>query len=327
MVNPPQADAASLPTVMSDAKTLESQIPTELSGQRFDLALARLFPDYSRSRIQRWIKDGYAQLDGEHCPAKQKVHDGQHVTVRVTETVEVRAIAQSIALSIVFEDDFILVVNKPSGLVVHPGAGNNDGTLVNALLHHDPNLAKVPRAGVVHRLDKDTSGLLVIAKNLVVHKHLVDALKERTVNRQYDAIVCGALTGGGKVDAPIGRHPSQRTKMAVRPNGRPARSFYRIRERFEVHTLVRVQLESGRTHQIRVHMAHIGYPVVGDQTYGGRLRLPAGASELLTAGLRQFKRQALHAVNLEFAHPSSGEPMSFHAEMPQDMCDLVDLLR
>ena len=327
MAKPPNTQCSSNHAPSDDAKVLQTQVPAELAGQRFDLAVARLFPDYSRSRIQQWIKTGNALLDGTCVPVRRKVHGGEDVTVRVVEPVEVQAQAQAIELAIVYEDDWVLVVNKPPGLVVHPGAGNFDGTLVNALLHHDAALSKVPRAGVVHRLDKDTSGLLVIARNLIAHNYLVTALKERTVKRQYDAIVCGVLTGGGKVDAPIGRHPSQRTKMTVRPNGRPARSYYRVRERFNAHTLVRIQLESGRTHQIRVHMAHIGYPVVGDQTYGGRLRLPAGASEALSARLRQFKRQALHAAQLEFEHPRDQEQLSFNAEMPQDMRDLVELLR
>ena len=306
---------------------LQARVPEEMAGQRFDLTLARLFTDYSRSKIQSWIKSGDALLGGKSATAKHKVHTDDLVTVRVRHTTEVRAAPQAIELSIVFEDDLVLVIDKPAGLVVHPGAGNADGTLVNALLHHDPSLASVPRAGVVHRLDKDTSGLLVIAKNLIAHNQLVIALKDRTVSRHYDAIVCGALTGGGEIDAPIGRHPSHRTKMAIRDNGRPARSFYRIRERFEAHTLIRVQLESGRTHQIRVHLSHIGYPLVGDPTYGGRLRLPAGAGEAVHSALRGFKRQALHAARLEFSHPAHGERLHFESEMPQDMRTLVELLR
>lgn len=294
---------------------------------RLDQALARVFPEYSRSRLTTWIRAGLATLDGRPCRPRDRVAGGERVVLETAPAVDSgRWEPQPLAVDAVYEDAHILVVNKPAGLVVHPGAGNPDGTLVNALLHRDPALARVPRAGVVHRLDKDTSGLLVVARTLPAHKALVAALKRRQVEREYLALVAGVLRAGGRVDAPMGRHRVQRTRMAVREQGRPAATRYRVERRFRAHTLVRLTLESGRTHQIRVHMAHIGHPVVGDPTYGGRLKLPPGAGPALAEGLRAFKRQALHAARLALEHPATGEPMAWEAPLPDDMRALLDAL-
>ena len=311
-----------------DSEEIRSAIiPHELAGVRLDQALARVFPEYSRSRLTAWIRTGLATLDGRPCRPRDRVVGGERVVLETAPAVDSgRWAAQPLAVDAVYEDAHILVVNKPAGLVVHPGAGNPDGTLVNALLHRDPALARVPRAGVVHRLDKDTSGLLVVARTLPAHKALVAALKRRQVEREYLALVAGALRAGGRVDAPLGRHRVQRTRMAVRERGRPAATRYRVERRFRAHTLIRLTLESGRTHQIRVHMAHIGHPVVGDPTYGGRLKVPPGAGPALVHALRAFRRQALHATRLALEHPATGEPMGWQAPLPDDMQSLLDAL-
>jgi 23S rRNA pseudouridine1911/1915/1917 synthase len=308
----------------SDDSILYAEIPQSLDSVRLDQALARLFPQYSRSRLQQWIKEGFVLLDGEQHRARDKVHHGQQLEVEVQETVEGEWQAEAIPLDIIFEDQHLIVINKPAGLVVHPAAGNPAGTLLNALLHHAPELEKVPRAGIVHRLDKDTSGVLVVARNLRSHKHLVEQLQARAFEREYTAVVNDVLTAGGTIDAPIGRHPVQRKRMAVvTTGGKPAVTHYRVEQRFRAHTLVRVNLETGRTHQIRVHMAHIHHPLVGDPVYGGRLKLPAGCSEALKTVLRNFKRQALHARLLGLQHPESGENLSWEAPIPEDLKNLI----
>ena len=256
-------------------KRLEAIVPLGLAGKRFDQVAALLFTDFSRSRIQQWIKQGHATLDSRVLPPRHRVSGGERLSVLLTYPPDPRLQPESIELSIVYEDEQILVVDKPSGLVVHPGAGNPGGTLVNALIHHDADLQTIPRAGVVHRLDKDTTGLLVVARSLAAHKHLVEALKHHQVSREYEAMVHGVMTGGGKVDAPIARHRVHRTRMAVHPSGRSALTHYRIKKRLSHHTHISLRLETGRTHQIRVHMSHIGHPIVGDPAYGGRPRLPA----------------------------------------------------
>jgi 23S rRNA pseudouridine1911/1915/1917 synthase len=255
------------------------------------------------------------------------VRGGEQLTVRAEFAVDDRVVAERLPLEILFEDEALLVLNKPPGLVVHPGAGNRAHTLQNALLAHDPALARVPRAGLVHRLDKDTSGVLVVARTPVAHSRLVAALAARSVGREYLALCAGAPTGGGRIDQPIGRHRSQRTRMAVRSDGRQAVTHYRIEERFRAHTLLRVQLETGRTHQIRVHLAHIGYPVVGDPVYGGRMRPLAGAAAGLQQALQNFRRQALHAQRLQFVHPLTGRPRRFEAPPPADLVELLRRLR
>ncbi|HET6914053.1 MAG TPA: 23S rRNA pseudouridine(1911/1915/1917) synthase RluD [Rhodanobacteraceae bacterium] len=307
--------------------TLDARVPAEAAGRRFDQVLAELFPDYSRSRLAGWIRSGAAMLDGAAVAPRQLVRGGESVELRIVEEPAVEAAPEDIALTIVHEDSELLVLDKPAGLVVHPGAGNPRGTLQNALLHHDPRLVNLPRAGIVHRLDKDTSGLLVVARTLPTHTALVAMLGRRDIHRRYAAIVNGVPVAGGTVDAPLDRHPNDRLRRAVREGGRPARTHYRVRERFRAHALLQCELESGRTHQIRVHMAHAGFPLVGDPLYGGGLKLPRGANEELVAALRGFKRQALHAEKLAFEHPASGEPMSFEAEPPADFLGLLDALR
>jgi 23S rRNA pseudouridine1911/1915/1917 synthase len=318
---------ADRPDREDERELLEAVVPLDHAGRRFDQALAELFPDFSRSRLSTWIKSGEALLDGAEAKPRQLLRGGETITVWVTPAIETRAEPEPIALDLRHADEEVLVLNKPAGLVVHPGAGNPRGTLVNALLHFDPKLAELPRAGVVHRLDKDTSGLMVVARSLRAHAALVEQLSSRSVHRQYLAVVAGSMVAGGTVDAPIGRHPSDRIRQAVNEGGREAVTHYRVRERFRSHTLVECRLETGRTHQIRVHMAHVRHPLVGDPLYGGALRLPRGATLALVEGLRGFRRQALHAETLGFSHPGSGEPLSFQAEPPADFQQLLALLR
>ncbi|RUO24522.1 23S rRNA pseudouridine(1911/1915/1917) synthase RluD [Aliidiomarina minuta] len=313
---------------MNQHITHSAIIEEQQAGWRFDQALAELFPDYSRSRLKEWIQAGAVELDGQVVTKpREKVLAGMSVELDVVVEAEERFLAQPIELDIVYEDADILVVNKPAGLVVHPGAGTPDGTVLNALLHHHPEIAQVPRAGIVHRLDKDTTGLMVVAKTLPAQTHLVNALQAREITREYEAIVNGVMTGGGLVDEPIGRHPTKRTSMAVVSSGKPAVTHYRVAERFRLHTRLRLRLESGRTHQIRVHMAHIRHPLIGDTQYGGRPRPPQGAGEELLQGLRIFKRQALHAVKLELDHPVTGERLAWEAAIPDDMVKIAELLR
>ena len=313
---------------MTEERTQHTaRIPDELAGQRLDQALARMFPDYSRSRLKSWLLDGSVLIDGAARRPRDPVHGGESVVLNVTADAAVRAEPEPMALDVVFEDDDLLVVNKPAGLVVHPGAGNASGTLMNGLLAHAPQLETLPRAGIVHRLDKDTSGLMLVAKSLPAHTALVRELAERAISRQYLAICNGVLTGGGTIDAPIERHPVDRTRMAVRDGGRSAVTHYTVVERFRAHTLVRVVLETGRTHQIRVHFAYRRHPLVGDPVYGGRLALPAGASEALREVLRTFRRQALHAARLELKHPVSGEALVFDVPPPLDFLALLRNLR
>jgi 23S rRNA pseudouridine1911/1915/1917 synthase len=307
----------------------EAIVPLSAAGRRFDQALAEMFPDYSRSRLTSWIKDGAVTLDGTKAPPRQLLRGGEKVLLEAELAVEVNSQPEAIDLDIVHEDDYLLVLNKPVGLVVHPGAGNPAGTALNALLHHDPKLAELPRGGIVHRLDKDTSGLMVVARTLAAHTGLVDMLSRHEVERQYEAIVVGTMVAGGTVDAAIGRHMGDRLRQAVRDeeDGKHAVTHYRLRERFRAHSLIQCSLETGRTHQIRVHMAHIAHPLVGDPLYGGGLKLPKGATPELVAALRGFRRQALHAERLAFEHPVTHEPMSFSAERPADQQVLIDALR
>ena len=307
----------------------EAGVPLAAAGRRFDQALAEMFPDYSRSRLSGWIKSGAVTLDGAQAPPRQLLRGGEQVLLQVELEVEVSSEPEAIALEIVHEDEYLLVLNKPAGLVVHPGAGNPAGTLLNALLHHDPKLAELPRGGIVHRLDKDTSGLMVVAKTLPACTALVDLLSRHEVERQYEAVVLGTMVSGGTVDAAIGRHMGDRLRQSVRDeeDGKHAVTHYRLRERFRAHSLLQCQLETGRTHQIRVHMAHINHPLLGDPLYGGGLKLPKGASPELIATLRGFRRQALHAERLSFAHPVTEEALSFNAERPADQLALIEALR
>lgn len=311
-----------------NARTLDLSltIPPEQAGQRLDQALAALLPDYSRSRLKAWIESGEVRVDGAALRPRDKVCGGEAVQIKAQLPEETRAAPQAIPLVLVHEDNHVFVVDKPAGLVVHPGAGNPDRTLQNALLALDPKLATLPRAGIVHRLDKDTSGLLIVARTLPAHTALVRMIGDRDVHREYEAICRGVMTAGGTVDAPIDRHPTDRVRMAVRDGGREAVTHYRVIRRFRAHTHVRVQLETGRTHQIRVHLAHAGFPIVGDKVYGGRLTLPKGASETLRAALRDFPRQALHAARLQFDHPLTGRPVECVSPLPADMRGLLDQL-
>jgi len=312
---------------LPEEQLLSAEVDAELAGLRLDQALARLFTDFSRSRLQTWIKEGRVSVDGRPARGRDKVVPGERIELRAQFENQVPCQPEDIPLDIVFEDKHILVVNKPAGLVVHPAAGNRAGTLQNALLFHDPSLIELPRAGIVHRLDKDTTGLMVVAKTQAAHRQLVEALQAHEVKREYRALVIGRPTAGGTVDEPIGRHPTQRTKMAVTPSGKPAVSHYRIAERFRAHTLLQVNLETGRTHQIRVHMAYLRYPLVGDVTYGGRAQSPPKASEELREALRGFGRQALHALRLGLAHPATGEWCEWQTPIPDDMARLIELLR
>lgn len=308
--------------------TLEASLEPQHAGLRMDQVLAELFPDYSRSRIKEWIVAGGVQVNGLIVEKpRTKLMGNEEVVITGTIEVQTNHQAQEIDLDIVYEDDDILVLNKPAGIVVHPGAGNHDSTLLNALLNHCPGIDVVPRAGIVHRLDKDTTGLMVVAKTIPAHTHLVAELQEREISREYEAIVNGTLVAGGTVDAAIGRHQTKRTSMAVRHDGKPAVTHYRLIEKFADFTHLRLKLESGRTHQIRVHMSHIRHPLVGDPLYGGRTRLPKGASEELIAMLRGFSRQALHAVQLGLFHPTTSEWMVWQAPLPDDFVALRDSLK
>lgn len=305
---------------------VRQQVPDNLRGYRLDQAAAKIFTEYSRGRLQVWIREGLLRVDDRPAKVRDKLAGGEWLTLEAEPLVIADWQPQDLDLDIVYEDSDILVVNKQAGLVVHPGAGNPDLTLVNGLLHHFPQLEAVPRAGIVHRLDKDTTGLLVVAKTLAAHHSLVKQLKARSVSRQYEAIVQGEVSRRGTVEEPIGRHPVTRVRMAVTPGGgKPAISHYQPIARYHAYTHLRVILETGRTHQIRVHMAHIGHPLLGDQIYGGRLRIPAGTSEVLSKRLRDFKRQALHAAYLALSHPQSGERMEFKAPLPEDMQRLLCL--
>ena len=303
------------------------RVSISMSGRRLDQVLAEALPEFSRSRLQQWIDDGCVLVDGTTRRRCDKVRGGEQIRLTPVAAARNECVGQAIALDVRFEDEQLLVINKPAGFVVHPAAGNPDGTLQNALLHRIPELDRIPRAGIVHRLDKDTTGLLVVAKTLQAHKSLVEQLQRRTVSREYRALVQGVLVAGAAVDAPIGRHPFHRTRMAVVPNGRPAVTHFRILERFAHHTLLAVHLETGRTHQIRVHMAHVHHALVGDRTYGGRPRTPRGASTSLSTALRMFPRQALHAIVLGLDHPKTGQPMRWEIPMVEDMRELLDLLR
>lgn len=313
---------------MNKEINLKSEISASQTGMRLDQALAELFPDYSRTRIKEWILSGAVYVDGcKIDKPREKVLESQQIEIEASIEEEVKAIAQAIDLNIVYEDEHIIVINKQAGLVVHPGAGNADGTLMNALLHHCPSIEHVPRAGIVHRLDKDTTGLMVVAKTIEAQTHLVAAIQARDFTREYEAIVMGNLTAGGTIDEPIGRHETKRTHMAVTRGGRPSVTHYRVAEKFRCHTRLRLRLETGRTHQIRVHMAHLGHTLVGDPVYGGRPRLPKAASAEFIEVLKGFKRQALHAVRLELAHPFTCEIMSWTAPIPEDMQVLTQAMR
>jgi 23S rRNA pseudouridine1911/1915/1917 synthase len=302
-------------------------IPAEQKGKRLDQALAELFPQHSRSRLQAWIKSGYITVNDVVPKQRDFVQGGETINIRAEFEAQDKAWGrEAIPLDIVYSDKDIIIINKPPGLVVHPGAGNREHTLLNALLYHFPELEQIPRAGIVQRLDKDTSGLMVVARTLPAHTWLVEQLQERLVTREYRCIVSGVMTAGGSVDAPIGRHPVKRKSMAVVGAGKPAITHYRVLKKFQANTYIQLKLESGRTHQIRVHMAHIRYPVVGDPVYGGRQRFPKQAGPALLQALQTFPRQALHASRLEFIHPTKRKLVGWEAPIPEDMQQLLALL-
>lgn len=303
------------------------QVKPEHAGQRVDQVAAELFDGFSRSRLQTWIKNGVLTVNGAKTKPKEKLTGNESLTLEVEIEPELDDQPQSIDLDVVYQDDDLIVINKPTGLVVHPAAGHADGTLLNGLLHLDERLNSLPRAGIVHRLDRDTTGLMVVARSLEAHQSLVAQLQDKSLFRQYEAIAVGVMTGGGKVDAPMGRHPVDRKKQAVvKTGGKNAVTHYRVLDRYRAHTRIQVQLETGRTHQIRVHMAHRNYPLVGDPLYGGRLKQPAGASEALRQALHKFPRQALHARKLGLIHPATGEYREFEAPLPADMTGLIAAL-
>ncbi|MFK4751380.1 MULTISPECIES: 23S rRNA pseudouridine(1911/1915/1917) synthase RluD [Oceanospirillaceae] len=302
------------------------QVPFDQGNKRLDQVAAQLFPDYSRSRLQQWIKEGQLTVDGKAWRGRDKLTGGETLVLEAELAPEGDWQPEAIDLDIVYEDDHILVLNKQADLVVHPAAGNREGTLLNGLLHHCPALANIPRAGIVHRLDKDTTGLMVVAKTLQAQAHLVAQLQDRTMGREYEAVVQGHMTGGGKVDEPIGRHGTQRTRMAVNPMGKDAVTHYRVLHKFPTHTHIRCKLETGRTHQIRVHMTHIGHPLVGDATYAARTRLTKGIGPSLRTMLQNFPRQALHAKALGLLHPVEQEWMEWEVDLPTDMIELLEML-
>ncbi|USR65895.1 23S rRNA pseudouridine(1911/1915/1917) synthase RluD [Providencia stuartii] len=313
---------------MAQQVQLSATIAESQLGQRLDQALAELFPDYSRSRIKEWILDDRVQVNGKVInKPKEKVLGSEQILIDALIEEDNRWEPQDIPLNIIYEDEDILIINKPRGLVVHPGAGNPDGTILNALLYRYPEIADVPRAGIVHRLDKDTTGLMVVAKTVPAQTHLVESLQLREITREYEAVAVGRMTAGGMVEEPISRHPTKRTHMAVHPMGKPAVTHYRIMEHFRAHTRLRLRLETGRTHQIRVHMAHINHPLIGDQLYGGRPRPLKGATEEFLEVMRNFDRQALHATMLRLYHPISGIQMEWHAPLPDDMVKLIEALK
>ena len=312
---------------MSDVEIIELTVPESCFNQRADRVLSELCPDYSRSQLQKWLKAGDILIDGRVMAVKEKIIGGESITIQAKPIQRSDFEAEDIPLDIRYEDDHLLILNKPAGLVVHPAAGNWSGTLMNALLAHNDSQNDLPRAGIVHRLDKDTTGLMMVAKDLKSHHALVEALQEREISREYQALVCGELISGATIEGNIGRHPKERKKMAVLyEGGKTAITHYRIEERMVKHTLLRVHLETGRTHQIRVHLSWKHHPLVGDKTYGGRLRIPSGLGEVKCNALRHFPRQALHAARLSLNHPMTGEPLSIECEMPDDMKQLIHTL-
>lgn len=306
------------------AKTVE--VPLDYCGRRLDQVASELFSEFSRSRLQQWIKEGQLTVDGTEWLPKRKVLGGECLKISAAIVPEGEWVAEDIPLNIVFEDEHLLVIDKTANFVVHPAAGNYSGTVLNALLHHCPVLSSIPRAGIVHRLDKDTTGLMVVAKTLEAHTNLVSQLQARSVKRVYQAVVNGVLTSGGVVDQPVGRHPRQRTKMAVVSDGKEARTHYSVLQRFQGHSHLQLKLETGRTHQIRVHMSHLGYPLVGDSLYAGRFKIHKGASIDFIEFIRDFGRQALHAAELALIHPATGEEVSWSAPLPQDFQALLSQL-
>ncbi len=312
---------------MNELIQIDTVIPEEMSGKRLDQALAKLLPEHSRARLQGWIRDGYVLIDKKKMRPRDKIQGGEQVEIQAEIEVQVSASPENIPLEIIFEDEYLIIINKPAGLIVHPGAGNPQHTLMNALLHHDQKLDQIPRAGIVHRLDKDTSGLLVIARTPQSHTSLVKQLQTRDMHREYVTIVSGVMTAGGTIDQPIGRHPKHRTRMAIVKNGRTAITHYRIIRKYRHHTQLQVNLETGRTHQIRVHMTWYHHPIIGDPVYGAKKQLVKGMDSNLANIVTAFPRQALHARAIQLLHPHSDELMTWEAPIPEDITELIDSLK
>ncbi len=307
---------------------LIATIPDSSEGERLDRALSIIWPDYSRAQLKQWILAGNVTLENDIITVpRHKVRGGQQVALNAQLMAQTAWTAEKLPLDIVYEDDDIIIINKTANCIVHPGAGNATGTLINGLLYHAPTLANVPRCGLIHRLDKDTTGLLVVAKTVAAHQHLSKAMLAREIKRHYAAVIQGVVIAGNTIDAPIGRHPIMRTKMAIAAQGRQAVTHYRVAERFRAHTLLDIELETGRTHQIRVHLLHQGYPIVGDRTYGKKIALENKISTDLQQSIRALTRQALHAKHLSLLHPTTAKPMQFDAPLPQDMLDLITALK
>lgn len=321
-----EIEAAEMHETLVQLEPVVQKVPPELTGQRLDRAAANLFPEYSRSRIQLWIDGGELLVDGQKGRRRDSVVAGMKLSLKPVTESQGDWQPQDISFPVVYEDEDILVIDKPAGLVVHPGAGNWDGTLLNGLIHKYPDLIEVPRAGIVHRLDKDTSGLMVVAKNLAAQNNLIKQLQARSVTRRYNAIVLGGPTASGLIDEPIGRNPKNRLKMAVVAKGKEAITQYRVKQKFNSHKLLELKLETGRTHQIRVHLAHNNWPILGDPLYGGKSRLPKGCSDALRAAIESFPRQALHAVQLQLVHPKTGELVSWDSPLAADMQIMLEAL-
>ena len=311
---------------MSEPIQLSAIIPDDLAGKRLDQVLAVLFAEHSRTRLQTWIRNGNVRVNNQIKRQRDRVIGGERIEIKAAYEIQETWSAEDIPLNIIHEDDALLILNKPEGLIVHPGAGNPEHTLLNALLHHDPQLENVPRAGIVQRLDKDTSGLMVIARTPQSHTYLVEQLQKRNIKREYQAVVNGVMTAGGSIDKPIGRHAKHRTRMAVTDKGKPAITHYLIIKKYAAHTHIRINLETGRTHQIRVHMAYLRYPIVGDPVYGGRAKTPKGAGNKLISIIQSFPRQALHACAIHLHHPDTGKLLRFNTPLPEDMQTLVNAL-
>jgi len=313
---------------MTEEQLHTTEIPQEHAGSRLDRSLAQLFPDYSRAKLQIWISQQQVRVDGQVKSRRYTVKGGEHIELRIQpEVINIQSQPEDIQLNIVYEDDHLLVIDKIADMVVHPGAGNHSGTILNALLFHSKQQAALPRAGIVHRLDKDTSGLMVVAKSLEAHSSLVESFQAHSIDRRYYAIVRGQLISGGMIDEPIGRHPTDRIKMAVNIKGKEARTHYKIVEKFQRHTWVEAKLETGRTHQIRVHFAHKNMPLVGDSVYAPRIQRVANVPNELNEAICAFSRQALHSYHLAFEHPVSGEALQWTSDLPADMQQLLKALR